>query len=139
MDLSNKTDRQLLEEIYLGLFNKQSPFDRDDDAPDPVQPVEGFDRVFGPRPHPSDSTNGSVWRREAAKVTKVYENVPDKYEAGALRLASETGVVAVFLEYAGQTKACIRPGLPPKLWLVDAQNFVGANIEGLLRSVKDAK
>lgn len=120
------------------MVERQSPFDRkDDDAPDPVQPIAGFDRVFGPKPAPRDSTNGTVWRREAARVTKIYENIPDKFEKGALEVAARTGVQAIFLEYNGETKACLRPGLPP--WLVDAQNFIGSGIEGLVRVILDAE
>lgn len=130
---------RMVKVLYDGRAGQGHPMKVDDDAPDPVQPVMGFDRVFGPKPHPSESTNGTVWRNEARKVTKVYQAVPGAYVAGAIELAARTGVKAVFLEYLGSTKACVRPGLPPNLWLVDATNFLGSNIEGLIRSVLDSK
>lgn len=131
--------QKLVEEIHAGLFGKERLGENagDDGAPDPVQPVVGFDKVFGPKPHPSDATAGTIWRREATRVTKVYEDIPSEYEAGAMELAAQTGVKAVFLEYQGQTKASVKPGLSP--WLVDASNFVGSNVEGLIRSVLDNK
>lgn len=127
-----------IDKLIAGLTDKRSPFDRTDDgAPDPVQPIAGFDKVFGPKPHPSDATAGTVWRNEAKKVTTVYDDIPGRFEAGAMELAARTGVKAIFLEYNGQTKACLRPGLPP--WLVDANNFIGSGVEGLIRAVLDSQ
>jgi len=131
---------QKIDKLIAGLMDKESPFDRTDDgAPSPFEPVAGIEKILGPKPHPSKATDGSVWRREAAKITKVYSDIPDEYEVGAMELAATTGVKAVFCEYDGATKGCLRAGLPPAMWLVDAENFVGSNIEGLIRSVKDSQ
>lgn len=124
-----------LDVLVNGLTGKQSPFSRDDDAP-PQQrdPVEGFERVFGPKPK-IGTAEYALWRLQILKTNKVYASVPDEFEAGAMDLAAETGVKAVFLEYEGELKAALT--VEPSPWFTDPTNFIGSNVEGLKRAVKD--
>lgn len=124
-----------LDSLIAGLADKDSPFARDDDAP-PQQrdPVEGFERVFGPKPK-IGTAEYALWRKKIPLATKVYAAVPDEYEAGAMELAAATGVKAVFLEYNGKLQAALTVEVSP--WLTEPENFVGSNVEGLKRAVKD--
>ena len=129
----------LIEDINTlieGLADKQSPFAREDDAPPQVrQGVEGFERVFGPKPKVG-TADYSAWRKQIPLTAKVYAAVPDEYEAGAMELASRTGVKAVFVEHGGTVKAALT--VDPAPWFVEPERFVGANVEGLIRAVLDA-
>lgn len=127
-----------IDALSAALTNKQSPFDRKDDGAAPAfVPVDGVEKVLGPKPAPQASTARTIWTNEAKKITKVYTDIPSAYEAGAMKLAAATGVIAVFVDYNGTTRASLRAGFP--LWLVDAANFVGSGVEGLIRTVEDAE
>ena len=126
---------RMVKTIYDGRAGQDSPFARDDDAPEQVrQGVEGFERVFGQKPK-QGTPEYSAWRKQIPLTSEVFPFVPDEYEGAAMDLAAKTGVKAVFLIHGGEMKAALTA--QPNPWLVEPERF--ADVEGLFRAVLDAE
>lgn len=135
LDIIQGIVEEILERLTAEAPERESPFDRDDDAPPQFQPAAGVEKILGPKPHPSDATNGTVWRREAAKIRVVRDQIPDLYKDGVITFAGATGIIPVFFEtVSGKLEACLEPDLTP--WIVNPVSFLGSNVEGLIRAVK---
>ena len=140
--MSEQLDRieAKLDGLIEKLVNKQSPFDRVSGEPFTV--IAGVEKILGPKPSPSEATDGTVWRREASKISKIYSSIPEAFIEGSLTLAAATGVVPVFFERFSERKAgsevlaVLDPGLTP--WVTPAENFIGSNVQGLIRAVLDS-
>ena len=130
-----KNPRPLKSGGRIAIVAPASPFARDDDAPEQVrQGVEGFERVFGPKPK-QGTPEYSAWRKQIPLTSEVFPFVPDEYEGAAMDLAAKTGVKAVFLIHGGEMKAALTA--QPNPWLVEPERF--ADVEGLIRAVLDAE
>lgn len=122
--------------LISGLTNKQSPFDRDDDAPAQVRNgVEGFEKVFGPRPA-GGTPEYKAWMKQIPLTTKVHGGIPEEYEANAMELASKTGAKTVFVEHEGKLKIALN--VKPDPWFIEPVTL-SESLAGLIRSVNDRK
>lgn len=137
--MSEQLDRieAKIDSLIEKLFNKQSPFDRVSGEPFTV--ISGVDKILGPKPSPSEATDGSVWRREASRISKIYSSIPEAFVEGSMTLAAATGVVPIFFERKGSSEilAVLDPGLTP--WVTPSGNFIGSNVQGLIRAVLDSR
>ena len=105
------------------------------DAP-PKDPVT-FEDIFGPKPSPSVGQDYSTWLKHKALTGEILQFVPAEYVAGAYELLARTGVKPVFLYHDGRLRAILEGGVNP--WFTDPENFVGSNVEGIIRSVLNSQ
>jgi hypothetical protein len=119
MDLSNKTDRELQEEVWHATAGRAlKPGDgvgvddlmgKKGDAPPRKQPVAGFERAFGPKPSPG-TVESREWWDQVDKTDKVFDAPPTEELAMATaRLKFRGGPDIVFIEHEGKLKAAVPP------------------------------
>lgn len=113
---------------------RDSPFDRDDDAPPQFVPVPGTELVLGPRP--KDATELSLWREKAKDISSVTTKIPEEISDGVLKFVAATGFVPpAFVVYQGGDYVVLRTGVRA-LWIKPFSNFLGDNVNGVIRAYK---
>jgi hypothetical protein len=135
--MATQLDRieQKLDGLIKALTQKQSPFDRDDDAPPKFVPVPGTELVLGPRPY--DATDLALWLKAAKNLSAVTTVAPEVIASGIDWFIYRTGFVPpAYATYQNQDVVVLRTGIRNN-WVVPFDSFVGSNVEGVIRAYLD--
>lgn len=110
--MATQLDRieQKLDGLINSLTNKQSPFDRDNDAPAKFVPVPGTELVLGPRPY--DATDLAMWLKAARGISAVTTTAPNAVVSGVKWFTYRTGFnPPAYMTYQEQDVVVLRTGV----------------------------